>query len=386
MPDMREQIAAPRAARGTTRAVTVLAVVAVIATLYAGREFFVPLTLGVVLAALLAPVVAWLRRHGVPAAAGAALTVLATLAVIVGGAVALEPPLRGFAAEVPKGLNAARAKLDQLRAPLARIGVHLQAPSTPSPAAVPTPPTPGATAAPSVPAPVPAAPGASASSGGSEGGAPAGLLSAVGRIFGGTTAFIGEFVEVLLLAFFLLAAGTAWLEKLHHAVRSPDTRQSAETAAGEMRAVVARYVGVTVGINIGQGVVVALTMWALGLPSPALWGVLTAVFELVPYLGGFVMVGLLLLTGLSAGGSIGHALLPPVAYLTISTLQNNLVSPALYGRGLRLNPSAILIGVMFWYGLWGVAGALLAVPILAAARVLATHVDALAPVAVFLEE
>ena len=153
-----------------------------------------------------------------------------------------------------------------------------------------------------------------------------------------------------------------------------------------MRAVVARYVGVTVGINIGQGLVVGLTMWALGLPSPALWGVLTAVFELVPYLGGFVMVALLTLAGLASGGSVGHALLAPAAYLLISTLQNNLVSPTLYGRGLSLNPAAILVSVMFWYALWGVAGALLAVPILAAARVLSTHVDALRPMGVFLEE
>jgi len=62
------------------------------------------------------------------------------------------------------------------------------------------------------------------------------------------------------------------------------------------------------------------------------------------------------------------------------------VSPALYGRGLRLNPAAILVAVMFWYALWGVAGAFLAVPILAAMRILASHVEGLRGVAVFLEE
>ena len=68
---------------------------------------------------------------------------------------------------------------------------------------------------------------------------------------------------------------------------------------------------------------------------------------------------LLTLAGLATFDGIGQALLPPAVYLTISTLQNNLVSPVAYGRRLRLNPVAILIGVLFWYYLWGVAGAFL---------------------------
>ncbi len=372
-----------------------LAVVAAVAVLYVGREFFVPLVLGVVLAALLAPIVGWLRRHGVPAAAGAALVVLTTLALVIGGAVALEMPLRGLAEQAPRGIAAARAKIEQLRGTVARLGVRLQAPpvapkgragaradsaasaTLPSPA--PKVPTVGATSAPTASAPTASAP----ASGGSEGDAPSGLLSTAGRVFGGTAGFLGETIEVVLLAFFLLAAGTGWADKLGRALDSPERQRGVEQAVDQMRAVIARYVGVTVGINIGQGVVVGLAMWAIGLPSPALWGVLTAVFELVPYLGGFVMVALLALAGLSTGGSIGHALLAPAAYLLISTLQNNLVSPTLYGRGLSLNPAAILVSVMFWYALWGVAGALLAVPILAAARVLSEHVGALRPAGVF---
>ena len=84
--------------------------------------------------------------------------------------------------------------------------------------------------------------------------------------------------------------------------------------------------------------------------------------------------------------SVGQAVLPPAIYLAITTLQNNLVSPVAYGQGLRLNPVAVFIGVLFWYGLWGVPGAFLAVPLVATMRILGEHIDGLAPVSEFLGE
>jgi predicted PurR-regulated permease PerM len=126
-------------------------------------------------------------------------------------------------------------------------------------------------------------------------------------------------------------------------------------------------------------------MALLGLPAPFLWGLFTVLAEFIPYAGGFVMVTLLALTGLAGGGGLGHALIAPLLYLLITTLQNNLVSPVVYGRGLKLNPAAILIAVMVWFFLWGVPGAFLAVPLLAATKVLCDHIDGLSGLGSFLE-
>ena len=60
------------------------------------------------------------------------------------------------------------------------------------------------------------------------------------------------------------------------------------------------------------------------------------------------------------------------------------MSPIASGRRLRLNPVAVFVGVLFWYALWGVAGAFLAVPILASLKILGDHIDSLAPLAEFL--
>jgi predicted PurR-regulated permease PerM len=90
--------------------------------------------------------------------------------------------------------------------------------------------------------------------------------------------------------------------------------------------------------------------------------------------------------GLATFDSIGHALLPPLIYLAITTLQNNLVSPIAYGRQLRLNPVAVFVGVLFWYALWGIPGAFLAVPILAGFKILGDHLESLSPLGEFLGE
>jgi predicted PurR-regulated permease PerM len=351
------------------------------AALYYGRAFFVPLTLGVVLAALLSPAVGWLRQWHLPYPVGAAITVLSSLAAIVVIGIAIEPPLRGLAAEVPRAISAARVRLERLREPLARVGIRLQLPSA---ATAPPPGDSTTRLAPSaVPPDTAQRPG---DAGTPSGGAPTALLTAASRVFGVTTSLVSELVEVLLLAFFLLAAGAGWREKLERATSSEQTRRTVTMTVVETRDAITRYVLVTALINLGQGIVVALTMWALGLPSPALWGMLTFIFEFIPYVGGLVMVVLLLLVGLASGESLLRALMGPIAYLVISTIQNNLVSPAAYGRGLRLSPAAILVAVMFWWFLWGITGAFLAVPILAAVHTLATHVKSLHPVGVLLEE
>lgn len=394
------------------RALLLLATLGAVAALYLGHVFIVPVCLALVLIALLYPVVAWLARRRVPAPAGATLAVLASLALMAGGVAALEPPVRGLAHDIPRSFAVARARLARFEEPLARIGIRLE--SQPSRTgtrfsdaqAARSDTAPGARTA-GIPADsgartratkhdtgsrtaAPSAPASGAALRGPPSEAPSvpasGVLSAIGRTFGVTAELLGELVEVLLLALFVLAGGPRWGQKLARAIPDDGSRHTMLEAVTEMRGAVARYVVATALINLGQGIAVALVMWALGMPSPLLWGVLTFVLEFVPYLGGFVMIALLLVVGLASSDSLLHALLAPLSYLAITSLQNNLVSPIAYGRGLRLNPAAILLAVMFWYAMWGVSGAFLAVPILAALHILTTRVRALAPVAAFLED
>lgn len=362
-------------ARATAVATTTLASLAVVGALFLGRELLVPVVMSLLLTAVLQPLVQRLRRRArLPAPAAAALVVAAAVLVLVGVGAALAPPLRTLATEVPKSVQKARERITRLAPPLQRlVGGTAGGPSRSAAAPRGAADRGGGAAPPdSVPRPPEVTPSA--------------LAGVLGRVFGTTTSLLTALVEVTLLSFFVLAAGDAWRKRVDAVIASPTARRRTLDATREMRAAVARYLLVTAAINLGQAALVAGVVWLVGLPSPALWGALTFVAEFVPYLGGLAMIVLLLVVGLATLDSVGRALLAPIAYLVITTLQNNLVSPLAYGRGLRLNPTAILVGVMFWWAMWGVAGAFVAVPILASLRILSRHVPPLAPVGPFLEE
>lgn len=355
----------------------VLTLIAVVIALALGSTFFIPLTLGLTLTALLYPLVAALRRIRVPAPLGAGIAVLLSLAVLAVIVSLLEPPVRAVACEIPGTLMSARSRLQSL-------GIHLPGGDA----------TGGSSGTPQAPKqPLATSRAAehsdttqkqqSGNGGGSQGG---GIGQTVARAFGVTASVLFALVEVLLLAFFILAAGDSWRDKLHHASASSESEHRTLDIVGEVRRVVLRYLAVNVMINAAQGVLVALVLWPLGYPTPVLWGALTFLAEFIPYFGGATMVVLLLVTGISTGHGLGYALVAPAAYLVITTLQNNLVSPAAYGRELRLNPAAILAAVMFWGLVWGIVGAFLAVPLLAALRIIAEKQPSLRWVAVFLSD
>jgi predicted PurR-regulated permease PerM len=360
-------------------------VIAAAIALSLGRPFFVPFALGLILAAVLWPVVAGLRRVRMPVPVGAACAVMGTIIVLVLAAGLLEPPVRALAGQLPKTLMTARRRLESLGVRLPGSDARPDSASVPAKTAAERP-SPDSTARATPKSGAAPGSGGSTQNGSAESPGSGGIGQSVARAFGITASALFALVEILLLAFFFLAAGDAWKDKLRRASRSPEDRERRIEVALEIRSVVLRYLLMNVIINAAQGALIAIVVWVLGYPSPILWGVITFVAEFVPYFGGATMVALLFLTGLALGRGVGHALLAPAAYLVVTTLQNNLVSPAAYGRGLRLNPAAILVGVMFWGVVWGIAGVFLAVPLLAAIRIIAEKEDSLSPVAVFLAD
>jgi len=343
---------------------TVIATVAVLFLLYFGRGFFVPIALAFVFAIVFRPVVRFLERRRVPTAGAASIVMVATLAGLAGLGFALSVPLQDWAAKVPESVTAAQAKLAQFRRPmqqLSKVADQLQSPAEPADSSADSGTGRGkrrqqqAQPQPVAPAPAPKAPGFLA------------------RAAGTTTSFLASAVETILLLWLLLASGNVFYVKLLGLLPAAVDRRRAAEVATETEAAVVRYLVATALINVGQAAAVGLAVWLLGMPNPLLWGMLTFAFEFVPYLGGAVMVGLLTIVAFTTFKDIGHILAVPGSYLAITTLQNNLVSPFVYGQRLRLNPVAVLIGVLFWWSLWGVAGAFIAVPIIATAKILGDH-------------
>ena len=342
----------------SSAALIILATLATICALYFGRDFFVPIALSVLFTGLLRPLVRWLEAARIPTAAGATAVLVVFLGAVGLGANALADPVRGWIAKAPQSLNEAEARLRKLRRPLQQITTAAERvesggqPQSGQQAAAATPSGPGIAA----------------------------------RVLGTTTSLVGGLVEVLLLTFLLLVSGDLFLQKLVRVLPFRGDKVTAVRIASEVEAAVSRYMEATALINLGQGIVVALAMWLLHMPSPVLWGVLTFFLEFIPYLGAAFMLIALGVAGLGSSESVGQALLAPGAYLLITTLQNNLVSPVAYGRRLRLNPVAVLVGVLFWWFLWGVPGAFLSVPIIAAVKIMGDHNEGLEALGEFLAE
>jgi predicted PurR-regulated permease PerM len=120
------------------------------------------------------------------------------------------------------------------------------------------------------------------------------------------------------------------------------------------------------------------------MPNAALWGVGAAVLNFVPYIGAVVNMVILALAALLAFESTTHALLVPGVFLLINLFEGNLVTPMILGSRMRLNTVALFIGLIFWWYVWGIAGAIIGVPIMAALKIMCDHIDSLAPIGEFL--
>ena len=133
-------------------------------------------------------------------------------------------------------------------------------------------------------------------------------------------------------------------------------------------------------INMGLGIIVGGGLYWLGVPNAAMWGMLIALFNFVPYFGPVVGISLLAVVGLLTFDAVWKGLLPPAWYLLLHLLEANFITPVLLGRRFTLNPVVIFVSLIFWTWLWGVPGALLSVPFLVSIKVVCDRVPSLSSV------
>jgi predicted PurR-regulated permease PerM len=336
-------------------AITGLFVLAVLYTLFFARAFLLPIVLAVLLDFLLSPVVRALKQVRIPEPLGAAVIILALLGGVGGVGYSLADPAREWVQLAPQSLAKVQGRLRELRRPvdqMTRTAEQVEAAtevSKPGPQEV-----------------VVRGPRLSE------------------RLFGSTQSILVGALETLILLYFLLAAGDLFLQKLIKVLPLLRDKKKAVAIARETEASISTYLFTVAVVNIGLGVAVTLVMLLLKMPNALLWGTLAALAEFVPYIGATVMVGLLAMAGLVAFPDVGHALLVPGAYLAVNLVQATFISPTVLGRRLTLNPVAILVGLAFWWWIWGVGGAFIAVPLLATFKIFCDHIESLAPIGEFL--
>jgi predicted PurR-regulated permease PerM len=195
-----------------------------------------------------------------------------------------------------------------------------------------------------------------------------------------TGTFLVGLGETLVLIYLLLASGDLFLQKLVRVMPTLSDKKRVIEVSHEIQQNISNYLFSVSLINIGLGIVVGAGLYFMGVPNAAMWGMLVAVLNFVPYFGPITGVLVLGTVGLLTFDTLWTGLLPPAWYLLLHLLEANLITPVLLGRRFTLNPVVIFVSLIFWMWLWGVPGALLSVPILVSIKVVCDRVPAMMPV------
>ncbi|MFN3911511.1 AI-2E family transporter [Hyphomonas sp.] len=189
-----------------------------------------------------------------------------------------------------------------------------------------------------------------------------------------TPEVVGQIVITLTLAFFLIASGDLFYEKLVQIMPTFTDKRRALQIARDIEAQLSDYLFTITAINAGVAVLVGFTAWGFGLPDPLLFGIAAFLLNFIPYLGPITGFLIMFVTGLVVFDSPVTALAPTFVYWLINTAEGQIATPVLLGRRLRMNAVVVFLSFAVWAWLWSFMGMLLATPILLSLKVIADHV------------
>ena len=305
--------------------------------LQAGAEFFLPLTAAIVVSIALVPLLEWLERRRVPSALAAFLALSSFLMLVNAALAIIVVPATGWFARIPESIPRIQTNL----APVIDFYSTLQKFVDRTLTSV-----------------------ASGSEATAQAMAATAPTSVVDYFISAAPAAAVQLLFAVLVIFFFLAG---WTRLRRSTIRRRGSFDGAMQTARVIQNVVdatADYLATITMINALLGLIVSLLLWALGMPSPFMWGGIVSLCNFVPYLGPIVAAMLLGLGGLMTFDAVGVALLPAVIFIGVHLVGANLITPLVLGRRLTVNPLLILVSLSFWGWVWGTPGALLAVPLL----------------------
>ncbi len=204
-----------------------------------------------------------------------------------------------------------------------------------------------------------------------------------GALINWTGTFLAGVGEALVLLYLLLASGDLFLQKLVRVMPTLSDKKRAVDISHEIQQNISNYLFSVSLINLGLGLFVSVGLHFMGVPNAAMWGIVAAVLNFVPYFGPVAGVVVLAGVGILTFDTPGRELLPPAWYLLLHLLESNLITPVLLGRRFTLNPVVVFVSLIFWTWLWGMPGALVSVPILVSAKVISDRVPSMSALSEF---
>ena len=209
-------------------------------------------------------------------------------------------------------------------------------------------------------------------------------LAYIGQITGYSISIIASIVLTLVIAAFLMASGDLFYAKMVRVLPTLRDKKTALRIVYDVEHEVSSYLLIVSSINALLGLAVSLSFFALDMPTPFLWGAVAFALNFIPYIGALTGIGLAAFISIVTFDSLAYAALIPMSYALFTGLESQIISPLFLGRRLQLNSVAILLALAFWTWLWGIAGTMVAVPILVTVKVFCDHLEGLSGIGEFL--
>lgn len=353
---MRDQDTHLKALR---QSASILSVIAIFVVIYFARDLILPVMLGFLIAMTLSPIARTSFRAGVPPGLTAGALTLATGCAIVsiiylaGGTVAAwveDAPNIGRELEIKlRGLSDAFEAVQEASEEVERLGKDTGGENTGEKQQV--------------------------------------VVEQPGLLTSAVTGFASSATTIavaLILAFFLLASGELFYTKLVQSFSSMKDKKRALSVVYGIQRRVSRYLLTITVINAVLGLAIGTTLWFLGLENAVIWGIAAFLLNYLPFIGGVIGTLLVGAHAIITFNSVAYALLAPFSYQALTTLEGQFLTPYFVGRQLELNTVSVFLAVVVWTWLWGVSGALLAVPFLLVFKAVADEFETLKPVGNFL--
>jgi predicted PurR-regulated permease PerM len=323
--------------------------------LYFAKEVVLPIALAIVLKLLLQPILDLLcNRLRLPIALGSLILICGLFAALGAVAFSISVPASGWIEKVPQVLPTLKQKLVVLRQPIDYVQSafkEIRDVAAPAPQGEKPPEV-----------------------------AVKEQSEVASKLTFGTLAVMSRLLATMVILFFLLAAGDGLLRGFIEVLPTFSDKRQAVDIASEIQHQIGGYLITISLMNLVVGALAGLAMWSCGLGDPILWGALAFLLNYIPILGPLTGTGLFLVAGIVTLDWPWQALLPAACYMMIHIAEGELITPMLLAKRFTLNPVLVIISLFFWHFLWGIPGALLAVPLLAMFKIVCDRVEPLKPV------
>jgi predicted PurR-regulated permease PerM len=366
--------AAPSVVLPSATQAAILATI-LVAALYFGRSVFVPLALAVLLSFVLSPLVVVLRKWFVPRAVAVALVVAFTVFAIGGLGMVMGRQVAQLGDDLPRYETTLREKLKSLRIGVAQSGLVDKATSTlkelrrelepqaPTPASRPMIVMPGPDGGKPIPVEIHQPPERP--------------LDTYQRIISVLLPPLTTSGIVLILIIFILLQREDIRDRVIRLVGAGDIEMTT-AALDDAGTRLSRLFLAQAALNASFGVVIALGLWVIGVPSPILWGIVAALMRFIPYIGSVLSAVFPILLAASVDPGWSMVAWTLALFLILEPAVGHFIEPMVQGQTTGLSPLAIVVSAILWTALWGPIGLLLATPLTMCLVVLGRHVEGLA--------